>query len=121
MKISRPPLDAVSAYRSTKVGREKSDRTKRKPASPTLEKPIFELSEEAQLRSQAREVAEQAPDIRPDVEQLIAEIQKKLKDGSYLEEISGQAIVESIKAALKEESETLKSESLPSDQLSLDP
>ena len=47
--------------------------------------------------------------------------QKKLKDGSYLEEISGQAIVESIKAALKEESETLKSESLPSDQLSLDP
>ena len=48
-------------------------------------------------------------------------IQKKLKDGSYLEEISGQAIVESIKAALKEESETLKSESLPSDQLSLDP
>ena len=117
MKISRPPLDAVSAYSSTKVGREKSDRTKRKPT----EKPILELSEEAQLRSQAREVAEQTPDIRPDVEQLIAEIQKKLKDGSYLEEISGQAIVESIKAALKEESETLKSEPLPSDQLSLDP
>ena len=120
MKISRHPLDAVSAYSSTKVGREKSDRTKRKPTTLTFEKPILELSEEAQLRSQAREVAEQTPDIRPDVEQLIAEIQKKLKDGSYLEEISGQAIVESIKAALKEESETLKSESLPSDQLSLD-
>ena len=120
MKINRPPLDALSAYSSTKVGRDKSERAKRKRDLAT-EKPIIELSEEAQLRSQAREVAEQTPDIRPDVEQLIAEIQKKLKDGSYLEEISGEAIVKAIKTALREESEALKSEVHPSDQLSLDP
>ena len=63
----------------------------------------------------------QTPDIRPEVEELIAEIQKKLADGSYIKEISGQKVVEAIKAALKEETEELQAEMPSSDQLSLDP
>ncbi|MDP6746033.1 MAG: flagellar biosynthesis anti-sigma factor FlgM [Candidatus Poribacteria bacterium] len=120
MKINRPPLDPLAAYSSTRVGTDKSERAKRKRTAGD-EKPIVELSAEARLVSQSREVLDQTPDIRPEVEELIAEIQKKLADGSYIEEISGQKVVEAIKAALKEEAEELQAEIPGSDQLSLDP
>ncbi|MDP7281639.1 MAG: flagellar biosynthesis anti-sigma factor FlgM, partial [Candidatus Poribacteria bacterium] len=110
----------LAAYSSTRVGTDKSERAKRKRTAGD-EKQIVELSAEARLVSRSREVLDQTPDIRPEVEELIAEIQKKLADGSYIEEISGQKVVEAIKAALKEEAEELQAEIPGSDQLSLDP
>ena len=119
MKINRPPLDPLAAYSSTRVGADKSGAKRKRAAGD--EKPIVELSAEARLVSRSREVLDQTPDIRPEVEELISEIQKKLADGSYLEEISGQKVVEAIKAALKEEAEELQAEIPSPDQLSIDP
>ena len=49
-----------------------------------------------------REALDRMPDVRPEMEELMKELQQKLDDGTYLDEVSGKEVLAEIKKALIE-------------------
>ena len=104
MRIKRPDADRLTAYETSKTERKKEagklDRNKR---SNSAEKPIFDISDESRLIQQVREALDRMPDVRPEMVELMKELQQKIDDGTYLDEVSGQEVLAEIKRALAEE------------------
>ena len=104
MRIKRPDLDRLTAYQTSKAERKKEagklDHNKR---SNSAEKPIFDISDESRLIQQVREALDRMPDVRPEMEELMKELQQKLDEGTYLDEVSGKEVLAEIKKALIEQ------------------
>ena len=101
MKINRPILDPLSAYESGKVEKEQDSKSSKRPQGPQEEGPIAQISAQARLVQRVRMLLDQMPDSRPEVEQLMKELQQKLEDGTYLEEVSGEGVIEQMLQELK--------------------
>ena len=101
MRIKRPDLDRLTAYEASKAEMKKNsgklDHNKR---SNSAEKPVFDISDESRLIQQVREALDRMPDVRPEMEELMKELQQKLDEGTYLDEVSGKEVLAEIKKAL---------------------
>ena len=103
MRIKRPDLDRLTAYETSKAERKKeAGKLGHNKRSNSVEKPIFDISDESRLIQQVREALDRMPDVRPEMEELMKELQQKLDDGTYLDEVSGKEVLAEIKKALIE-------------------
>lgn len=100
MKINNI-LDRLSVYEARKAGKgEESKASKRTHGQ--IDRPIAEISDEARLIQRVRQILDQMPGVRPEVEELMKELEGKFNSGTYLEEVSGEDIIEQIKLELNE-------------------
>lgn len=101
MKINRPTVDPLAPYETRKVEKGQDAKSSKRPNS-TSEGPIAQISEQAWLVQRVRLLLDQMPDSRPEVEELMKELQQKLEDGAYLDEVSGEKIIQDILQELKD-------------------
>jgi hypothetical protein len=100
MKINNI-LDRLSVYETRKGEKGQEPKASTRTQGKT-NRPIAEISDEARLIQRVRQILDQMPDVRPEVEELMKELEEKLNSGTYLEEVSGEDIIEQIKLELDE-------------------
>lgn len=96
----KPIIDKLKVY-STNI--EKNRRgTKITKSHASGDRKIFELSEQAKQIRRIRQIIDEMPDARPEVQELIDKLTEEIEDGTYLEKTSGKDIVEAIIVRLSE-------------------
>jgi len=96
----KPIIEKLKVF-STKIEETRKD-SKISKSRAVEDKKIFEISEQAKLFMDIRQMIDEMPDVRPEVQELIDKLAKEIEEGTYLEKISGRNIVDQVIARLSE-------------------
>lgn len=94
----KPIIEKLEIYKA-KIGKNRRG-TKVDKSRQTEDRKIFEISEQAKQVQRIKQIVDEMPDARPEVQELIDKLAGEIENGTYLEEVSGKDIVDSIIARL---------------------
>lgn len=96
----KPIIEKLKIYEA-KIEKSRKD-SKVVKSRVAEDKKIFEISEQAKQIMRIRQIIDEMPDVRSEVEELIEKLAKEIEDGTYLEKVSGRDIVDEIIKRLSE-------------------